>query len=561
MTSLRLKSSLVVLNSVINACAQAGKIKRAEQWLRNASSMQLQADVLSFNGIMHACAVRGQLSRAEELLEQLVSSHLDDIYTYNSLINACVESGETERAEHWLEQIRLRRLQPNRVSFSSLVKGAARIGDVEEMQTWFDRMWEAGIEDEMVDLLPEGPARTGSPLRKALYRFRSFGEPELVEVLESALELQWLHGYPRVPAGEPQLTHGTYKYLSGMQPLTVRRMLDLVPAAGTILDPFCGSGAVLIEALAQGKSAIGCDALPLAVFVSYHHCDAGKPDLDKLKVVARDVAKPTSGKVKDWQSIQEGVKRLSQSPEKNALWFALVVGFKIAAQGSADVREDAGGSFMAAVHRYASRVQDLREMSLNWQSQGSMGRLQLYNCDVRHLCLGSPVDAILTSPPYPGVYNYLPQNSNQEQQESDKIEAAALQDFGRGAQSSSFIQINHFDEAAHLEAQEIGARRSWASCSMTEYFEEWQSQQEQWMRLAHSCLKPGGSATLMIGNGDSSRENGFDNLSSTVAAAEAVGFEMRGWATIESCADETHRTKGMQRTEHMLHLVKEFSLP
>lgn len=74
----------------------------------------------------------------------------------------------------------------------------------------------------------------------------------------------------------------------------------------------------------------------------------------------------------------------------------------------------------------------------------------------------------------------------------------------------------------------------------------------------------GGSATLMIGNGDSSRENGtppstfhplhckraslwhgsgFDNLSSTVAAAEAVGFEMRGWATIESCADETHRRR------------------
>lgn len=34
-------------------------------------------------------------------------------------------------------------------------------------------------------------------LMKALYRFRCSGPPELVEILEMALESQWLHGYPR----------------------------------------------------------------------------------------------------------------------------------------------------------------------------------------------------------------------------------------------------------------------------------------------------------------------------------------------------------------------------
>eukprot|EP00913_Durusdinium_trenchii_P007048 g6630.t1 len=117
-------------------------------------------DGMSMLGTNPSSKYQTECSLHVETFLQKISSQ-DDIYTYNSLINACVESGETERAEHWLEQIRLRRLQPNRVSFSSLVKGAARIGDVEEMQTWFDRMWEAGIEDEMVDLLPEGPARIG----------------------------------------------------------------------------------------------------------------------------------------------------------------------------------------------------------------------------------------------------------------------------------------------------------------------------------------------------------------------------------------------------------------
>lgn len=70
---------------------------------------------------------------------------------------------------------------------------------------------------------------------QALYRFRCSGPPELVGILEMALESQSLHGYPRpaprlgrpvprlpdyrytlhvrVPPGEPQLTHGTYKHL------------------------------------------------------------------------------------------------------------------------------------------------------------------------------------------------------------------------------------------------------------------------------------------------------------------------------------------------------------
>ena len=36
---------------------------------------------------------------------------------------------------------------------------------------------------------------------------------------------------------------------------------------------------------------------------------------------------------------------------------------------------------------------------------------------------------------------------------------------------------------------------------------------------------------------------GFDNLSSTIVAAETVGFEIVAWATIESCADEAHRRR------------------
>ena len=82
-------------------------------------------------------------------------------------------------------------------------------------------------------------------------------------------ERQWLLGYPLLPPGEDQLTHGLYpggfntcesilsaamrdairyKYVAGMQALVARELLSLSSDdGGTVLDPFCGSGTVLIE--------------------------------------------------------------------------------------------------------------------------------------------------------------------------------------------------------------------------------------------------------------------------------------------------------------------------
>ena len=40
------------------------------------------------------------------------------------------------------------------------------------------------------------------------------------------------------------------------------------PADGLVLDPFCGTGTVMLEANASGRSAIGADANPLAVLIA-----------------------------------------------------------------------------------------------------------------------------------------------------------------------------------------------------------------------------------------------------------------------------------------------------
>lgn len=60
--------------------------------------------------------------------------------------------------------------------------------------------------------------------------------------------------------------HGFHTYPARMHPVTASRLVNaFVPTGGRVLDPFCGSGTVLVEALIAGRAAIGTDLNPLAV--------------------------------------------------------------------------------------------------------------------------------------------------------------------------------------------------------------------------------------------------------------------------------------------------------
>lgn len=64
-------------------------------------------------------------------------------------------------------------------------------------------------------------------------------------------------------------THGIHTYVAAMIPALARRLIDTyAPAGGAVLDPFCGGGAVLVEAIRSGRQAVGRDINHLAVMVS-----------------------------------------------------------------------------------------------------------------------------------------------------------------------------------------------------------------------------------------------------------------------------------------------------
>jgi site-specific DNA-methyltransferase (cytosine-N4-specific) len=65
------------------------------------------------------------------------------------------------------------------------------------------------------------------------------------------------------------LTHNLHPYPCKFIPQIPNTLIqDLSSVGNVILDPFCGSGTTLVEALRLGRSAIGLDANPLACLIS-----------------------------------------------------------------------------------------------------------------------------------------------------------------------------------------------------------------------------------------------------------------------------------------------------
>lgn len=84
---------------------------------------------------------------------------------------------------------------------------------------------------------------------------------------------------PKAPSGysrldfsgihAPRLTHYLFRFPAKFHPPVVHALLRSYTTPGqTILDPFCGSGTLLVAAAADGRHAMGSDVDPVSVFIA-----------------------------------------------------------------------------------------------------------------------------------------------------------------------------------------------------------------------------------------------------------------------------------------------------
>lgn len=71
-----------------------------------------------------------------------------------------------------------------------------------------------------------------------------------------------------------RFTHGFHSYSARMHPSIARAAIEALSRPGErVLDPFCGSGTVLVEAMLAARTAVGVDLSPLALRIAAVHSE------------------------------------------------------------------------------------------------------------------------------------------------------------------------------------------------------------------------------------------------------------------------------------------------
>lgn len=350
---------------------------------------------------------------------------------------------------------------------------------------------------------PYDPTKTRRALTNVGGPPQLAGDPEAARLLARALDV------PRATEGENDTqphVHGFHSYPARLHPLTAARLVESFSRRGsTVLDPFCGSGTVLVEARIAGRVAIGVDANPLAVrLAGLKVCSTTEGERTRLVEAAREVAGVADARRK----ARAGASRRF-GPEDVALFEPHVLlefdGLrtaldKLGGAQAAPLRADLELVLSAILTKVSRRNSDTSEHAVRRQiAPGYPSRLFIRKAEelARRLAEVAPamsrspparvlegdarvlegvasgsIDLVVSSPPYPGVYDYLAHHD------------ARLR----------WLRLR----SVMFEEAEIGARRYLEPLGPEGGRQRWRREIAAVLGSLSRVLKPRGSAVLVI---------------------------------------------------------------
>ncbi|MGH7280969.1 MAG: DNA methyltransferase [Polyangiaceae bacterium] len=330
-----------------------------------------------------------------------------------------------------------------------------------------------------------------------------FGDPDAAEKLANALEVK--SSLADEDAARAHV-HGFHAYPARMHPLTAARLVEsFCPESGAVLDPFCGSGTVLVESLLANREAYGSDVNPLAIELAMTktspltaeasaelvktawEISAFADERRKAKAGAlhrfspEDMALFAPHVLLELDSIRTKIERIKSARIRMPLFLSLsAIVVKISKKES-DTSDKLGERRIAAGYTaklFGKKVEELarRREEFTALLPDPKPRCVVHNDDAGKLAKMKPasVDTVVTSPPYAATYDYVAQH------------AMRLRWLGLAAQT--------------FEAQEMGSRRAYAQLPGPAALDKAIKETRKYLTAMSRVLKPGGHAVLVAGD-------------------------------------------------------------
>ena len=356
--------------------------------------------------------------------------------------------------------------------------------------------------------------------------FSTLGGP--IETGGDAEPARLLRGLLNVePAAARALTHGFHSYAGRMHPSIARGAVAAFSRPGeVVLDPFCGSGTVLVEAMAAGRTARGVDASALAVAIARVRATLlGDADRERLVAEATRIAEESAERarkrrrpeVPDWAGreiarfhahvlyellgLRELVFATAEDDVGRALRLCLSsILVKFMKAGPEAPRD---GETKRIARGVPSRMLADRAVELGRGLAALERRMppgtpapEIREGDARALPFpAGKASLVLSSPPYAGTYDYAAQHETR------------------------FVWLGL--SARKLRGAQLGARTSAIGDARASV---WRTDEARFVAEMARMLRPGGHALLMVGDGvvDGRADYAPDGVA---AAGAKVGLE------------------------------------
>ena len=370
------------------------------------------------------------------------------------------------------------------------------------------------------------PAERAAAPPRQRRAFSTLGGPvDLGGEAEAARTLGRLYEVER--SLERALTHGFHSYAGRMHSSIARGAVAAFSAKGDgVVDPFCGSGTVPVEAMGLGRRAFGVDASPLGVAIARVRTTLlGEAGRERLVSEAAAVAEQSGERARKrrrpdvpyWATKEVarfhphvlyellGLRELVMARPDDDIGRALRLCLssllvKFMKAGPTAPRDGAEKRIARGVpsRMLADRAAELARglAALEQRTPAGTPAPEISEGDARALPMAAGSAAlVLSSPPYAGTYDYA------------SIHDARFLWLGLSEKKFRRVQLG-------ARTENVGDVSGTA----------WRSEQARFMAEVGRVLRPGGHALLVVGDGvvDGRAENAPDGIA---AAGAAVGLE------------------------------------